>query len=314
MNGTTDMTHGAARGSPSAEHSAWGPHFSGISLNSTLVVALVAIALAGIVVLSGVTSVFSSAFAGSIHEGQPKEVIDNLVATHDAKIKEYQGRFKSRYVFFKPPPPPPPPSREPKRVEPVETKPPEPSGPPEVYPGPSVAWVIGDDVYFNLNPPTQTEKYMRIKVGQERNGTTVINIEKMPRTVRVGHSGGEYDVKVFGESTSPTTLFPTTPLPSILTPGIIPVAPAAQPAAVVAEGDDGGNDGENGMADAGANAAVKAADADPASQATSPDRRGGSSRGEGPRGEGRRRPRDAASDPGERPDDAGGKEQEPRGR
>jgi hypothetical protein len=208
-------------------------HVSGISLSGPLVASLVALALAGIAVAVGLATVLSSALAGSIHEGQPREVIEKLIAKSEQQASDYQGRFNGRYIFFKPPPPAPKPP-------PVDDRPPPPPPPPveegpkvpATYQGPSIAWVIGDDVYFNAITATATEKYMRIKVGEERNGVKVINLEKMPRTARVGHLGGEYDVKVFGESTLSASLFPMTPRPSILVPGFIeqgkPVPPVAE--------------------------------------------------------------------------------------
>jgi hypothetical protein len=242
-----DMTRTAAR------------HFSGISFNSSLGAALVAVALAGIIVLSGAASVISSAFAGSIKDSQPKEVIDELVVQHDAKMKEFQERFNKRYVFFKPPPPPPArPKQPPKDEEPIVVEPPKETGPPATYPGPSIVWVIGDDVYFNDATPSLTQKYLRVKVGEEKEGVKVINVDNVPRSVRVGHSGGEYDVKVFGDSMQYATLFPATPRASILNPNLIPAPEQAAPPSsppeleappVVAEGAaaaaDGGRGGRN---------------------------------------------------------------------
>jgi hypothetical protein len=266
-------------------------HFSGVTFNSTLVAAVVAIALAGIVALSGMASVLTSAFAGGVGDGQPRQAIDKLVAEHGDKIKEYQERFTKRYVFFKPPPPPPPP----RPVDNTPTPPPPPkvdTGPtiPSTYQGSSIAWVIGEDVYFNRNPPTPTEKYMRIKVGEERHGHKVINLEKMPRTVRVGHMGGEYDVKVFGEATATSSLFPSTPKPSILVPGFIPAEGTAAEPAVAVETDADGQatpevEAKVGEVEANANAAIAGEE-----QPQNPDAR---------RGE-RRRPRDGGSR-GERP-------------
>lgn len=209
-------------------------HVAGVSLNGPLAMSLVAVSLVGLAVVVGGASLFASVFRGSIHNDQPKAVIDDLVAKHDMKIDEYQERFKQRYVFFKPPPPPPPP-----RVQRDEPPPPPPPPVddtpkvPAVYQGPSIAWVIGDDVYFTPISPTQTEKYFRVGVGEEQHGVKVLSTEKLPRTVRVAHMGGEYDVKVFGDTMNSNTLFPIASTgssrPSITVPGFITVPESGAP-------------------------------------------------------------------------------------
>ena len=264
-------------------------HIAGVSLNGSLAVSLVAVLLVCIAVAVGAYAVLASAMTGSIHEGLPKVVIDDLVAKHDKKTDEYLTRFNERYVFFKPPPkpvvrppvventPPPPPPV-------VDTTPKAPA----TYQGPSIAWVIGEDVYFNLVPATATEKYMRLRVGEEHNGLKILNTENMPRSVRVAHMGGEYDVKVFGEGMATNTLFPTTPRPSILVPGFIPAgAPApvvTEPATAEAQGFDGEAPVTN--PDTGEAMQLNAAPADGKEPARAESR----SRGRGPRGEGRGRP------------------------
>ncbi len=277
-------------------------HIAGISFNGSLAVSLVAVSLVCIVVIVGTFAVLASALTGSIHDGLPKEVIDDLVAKHDVKTDEYATRFNERYIFYKPPPKPAPP-------RPVVDTPPPPPPPvvdttpkaPATYQGPSIAWVIGDDVYFNLVPATTTEKYMRLRVGEERNGLKVLNTENLPRTVHVAHMGGEYDVKVFGDGMSTNTLFPTTPRPSILVPGFIPAGepapPVTEPATADAEGVEGDGGTPEANTESGAGTQLHAAPADGRGQPQS----GGRSRGRGSRGEGRERPQR----PSENPDGAG---------
>lgn len=275
-------------------------HIAGISLNGSLAVSLVAVSLVCIVVVVGTVAVLASALTGSIHDGLPKEVIDDLVAKHDVKTDEYMTRFNERFIFYKPPPKPAPP-------RPVVDTPPPPPPPvvdstpkaPATYQGPSIAWVIGDDVYFNLVPATTTEKYMRLRVGDERNGLKVLNTENLPRSVRVAHMGGEYDVKVFGEGMSTTALFPTTPRPSILVPGFIPagepVPPVTEPATAEAAGFDG--ETPDAKSEAGAATQLNVTPADGKERPQS----GARSRGRGSRSEGRDRPQR----PSENPDAAG---------
>jgi hypothetical protein len=271
---------------------------SGVSLNATALATLIAVALASIILLAGAASVVASAFAGSIHEDQPKDVLDRLVGEHQTTIKQYQERFKNRYVFFKPPPaykpPPPPPVDDTPPPPPVDTTPKT----SVTYQGPSIAWVIGDDVYFNLNPPTQTEKYLRVKVGEERSGVKVLNLDKMPRTVRVAHGGGEYDVKVFGDSSLSSALFPTTPRPSVLTPGLIPSDAPATVAPTVA--DSGEVEEPDADAEGEAELETQAAVSGDAPQ---PGEDRGRGQGESPRGDGRRRPRESGGERPTRPDE-----------
>jgi len=259
-------------------------HFAGISLNGPLAISLVAVSLVFLAVAVGFAGVVSSIFSGSIHDEQPRAVIDDLVVKHDKKTEEYAQRFNSRYIFYKPPPPPPPkrdPPPEPPKPVVEDTKP---AGPPATYQGPSIVWVIGDDVYFNMLVPTQTEKYIRVRVGEERGGVKVLSTEKMPRTIRVAHMGGEYDVKVFGDAMTSSTLFPTSPRPSITVPGFIPVgqpAPPVEPAESTAAADESEKD-------AAAAVEARSIDAQPAN-------------GER-RGSGRDRRGNSRGDRGERPD------------
>jgi hypothetical protein len=275
-------------------------HIAGVSMNGSLTVSLVAVSLVFIAVAFGSFAVLASVFGGGIHDGLPKEVIDDLVAKHEQSTSDYMTRFNERYIFFKPPPKPAPPRPV------VDTPPPPPPPPvdttpkaPVTYQGPSIAWVIGDDVYFNLVPATATEKYMRLRSGDERNGLKVLNTQNVPRSVRVAHMGGEYDVKVFGDSMATTSLFPTAPKPSILIPGFIPAGEPLPPSADApitadADGEDDGIDPESGD-DPNASTQLNATPANGVDRS----RGEGRPRGRGARGEGRNRPERAPDDEGE---------------
>ena len=270
----------------SIDNPAASRHFAGISLNGPLAISLVAVSLVFLAVAVGFAGIVTSVFGGSIHEAQPKTVIDDLVAKHDQKADEYEQRFNQRYIFYKPPPPPPP-KRDPPKEEPkVVIEEPKPAGPPATYQGPSIAWVIGEDVYFNMLVQTQTEKYMRVRMGEERGGVKVMSTEKMPRTVRVAHMGGEYDVKVFGETMTSSSLFPTSPRPSITVPGFIPAGQPVPP--VQAEPIESTADAAEGEKAAAAGIEGQNVDAQPAG-------------GEQRRGSGRDR-RGNRGDRGDRPD------------
>lgn len=181
-------------------------------LSGALAVSLVAIALMFIVVAVGATQLVGSALAGSIGENRPREMLAKLVAEHDKKVDEWTRRIDKRSPFFFPSKPQTQHDQK-KATEPIAVPPRDP-GPPNHYTGPSIAWVIGDDVYFSKIPPTLTEKYMCVHVGEERDGVRVISTIQMPGTVHVGHAGGEYDVKVFGEGIANTNFFPDHPASS----------------------------------------------------------------------------------------------------
>ncbi len=100
-------------------------------------------------------------------------------------------------MFFKPKPPPKPratPPPKPAIVQRDEPKPPptpvEPSAP-RTYQGPSIMFVLGDEVWFHGG--------LRVSVGDEKDGVKVLASDA-PWSVTLGHMGGEYTLDLFNFS------------------------------------------------------------------------------------------------------------------
>jgi len=140
--------------------------------------------------------------------GEP-EVFSKLEQYQDAHTKDaaiYEARVKGRYLFSSPPPPPreDPPEPVVRKPDPPEQQrqdppePQEPTGPPPPppnYQGPPVRFVVGETVFFEA--PPSGDKPFSVSVGHEMNGVKVISTDDLPRSVRLGFKGGEYDVDVF---------------------------------------------------------------------------------------------------------------------
>ena len=147
-----------------------------------------------------------SAFVTSADANEELEsAITTLVERHDESRQTYKNRFIGRSLFAPPPdppieraaPPPPPPTRE-EPEDQGDAPPPPPPPPPSApitYTGPSVLFVIGDQVWFK--PMQADAKKLRVRIGETREGVTVISTSP-PWSVRVGYAGGEYDVELFG--------------------------------------------------------------------------------------------------------------------
>lgn len=104
-------------------------------------------------------------------------------------------RFDGRSAFFMPSPPV---RKSPKPVKPPEPpKPPEPAKPPpppSEYAGPRPMGAVGEVVFFADNS--------RIRVGEERSGVKVLGTSP-PWSVRLAHSGGEYEVALWPKGHEP---------------------------------------------------------------------------------------------------------------
>jgi hypothetical protein len=104
-------------------------------------------------------------------------------------------RFDGRSAFFMPSPPArkaPKPVKPPEPPKPVE--PPKPPPPPSEYAGPRPLGALGDVVFFADNN--------RIRIGEERMGVRVLSTSP-PWSVRLAHSGGEYDVALWPKGNEP---------------------------------------------------------------------------------------------------------------
>ena len=168
-----------------------------ITWNGPLVVSAIALLAAVVITISTIPSIFSAAM--SPLEGENADtVLDDLLLVHEVTAKTGYDRFLGRSPFFVPRRPPSRPIQAPPpRSTPQETPPPvavTPPGPPATYQGPKPTSLLGQAVFFRSN-----EKW--ISVGSEDGGVSVISI-KDPWTVVLGHSGGEYDVALWGDRKS----------------------------------------------------------------------------------------------------------------
>ncbi len=159
------------------------------STNIPLVTSVAAIVFAALVMVTEVAGLISAALTPGVGEDPTAARLNEYLAVHDAVMKTYRDRFEGRSLFFKPKPPPPP-----KRPKPLvvdrgdDPPPPPPPKTPASYTGPSVIFVVGDEVWFH--------KGRHASVGEEVDGVTVIASDP-PWTVTLGHAGGEYEIPLF---------------------------------------------------------------------------------------------------------------------
>jgi hypothetical protein len=216
----TSSPHFLPPGSSPAETS--GQRFS---LNGALGVSLLAIILASLFVFSGVATVITTALAGGTGGAKSAQEIGKLTAKHQELTKSYQERFNGRSVFYKPPPPPKPQVAPPPRHEEPPPPPPGPAPPPTTYTGPTVSFKVGDTVYFKA--ATGSGKPFKLNLGETGSGVKVVSTSS-PWTVRLAHSGREYDVPLFS-GTDLAPMLPDTAKPGRLLSGIVPVIPGEPP-------------------------------------------------------------------------------------
>lgn len=172
---------------------------SGTRWSGPAVVAVVAGAIALVVAISALATVVGTLFRSGAESVQP-DLVEPLLVRHEELIDVSRRRFDGRSAFFLPRPParpkPPPPVRD---VAPPPPPPPPPDPgpppPPANYGGPRPRSVMGDVVFFETASPD------RLRVGEEGGGVTVIATSP-PWNVRLGWSGGEYDVDIWGDRVS----------------------------------------------------------------------------------------------------------------
>ena len=154
-----------------------------------LVTSVLAIAIAGTVVIAGVPTLIG-AIASPSWDGNDDDIFASLEDAHHRQANVSTRRFLGRSPFVVPSRPktrPAPPRPRPERPKPEprpEAPKPDP-GPPKSYTGPEPTGVAGTLVFFGSND--------QIRLGQEKDGVEVLGILG-PTTVRLGHKGGEYDV------------------------------------------------------------------------------------------------------------------------
>jgi hypothetical protein len=144
-----------------------------VSINTPLVASAVFIAVAAITALVQMPPLLEALVTPRPGADPTQTRLDEYLAGHTEDLDTYQARFDGRSLFVKPRPP----------------SPPKPPPVPRAYEGPSVNFVLGDEVWFHDG--------LRVRVGEKgANGVTVIASDP-PWTVTLGHGGGEYEIVLF---------------------------------------------------------------------------------------------------------------------
>ncbi len=160
-----------------------------LPINIPLVASIVAIAFVSLVMATQLVELAGAVLTPRPREDPIRARIDAYLTEHADGMNMYRGRFDGRSLFFKPKRPPKP------RTEPVIVErnaapkpPPAPKARPTSYTGPSVSFVVGNEVWFHDGA--------HASVGEAVNGVTIIASDP-PWTVTLGYGGGEYPVKLF---------------------------------------------------------------------------------------------------------------------
>ena len=177
-----------------------------IRMNTPLLISAAAVVVAALVAMGQVPALFGALGTPRLAEDKTTALLDEYLADHEADLESYRKRFDGRSFFFKPRPP----RRErvvraptPRDDKPEEVKP---AGPPKSYTGPTIIFVLGNEVFFHGG--------LRLRVGdEEKEGVTVI-ASNAPWSVTLGHAGGEYELPLFkrdfpGLETRPRAQRPT---------------------------------------------------------------------------------------------------------
>ena len=180
------------------------------SINASLITSMIAIVLVVIVLAGSAMSFVSALLSPGVNDDDPAEPITRLVQSHQERSEVYRDRFAGRSIFYTPrpwpspprptppPPPPPPPDDPPGGDDPVEIDdtPPPPPPPPADYEGPPVLFVLGREVYFRTDDEDSPMIRVALREQNEAHGVAVLAIDS-PRTVTLGHRGGEYEIALF---------------------------------------------------------------------------------------------------------------------
>ncbi len=165
------------------------------SINIPLSASVAAVVFAVIVMSVQLSSLVSAMLTPRLQDDPTRARLDEYLVDHEIGLAAYRDRVEGRSLFSKPTPYPREREPAPQVVDrgPVEPPPPpEPEGPSTVYQGPSILFVLGDEVWFHNG--------MHVSVGEESDGVTVIASDA-PWSVTLGHDGGEYDIDLFKKST-----------------------------------------------------------------------------------------------------------------
>lgn len=161
---------------------------SEIRWSGTLVTSVLAIAIAGGVVLAEIPGLLSAATTSSWTTPDSDPVAE-LAARHAEQAEINRRRFSGRSAFVLPSRPKSRPKPPPKRTPERRTEPDVPKGPPPPpanYSGPRPTGILGTLVLFGSAEDA-------VAIGEEKDGVKVLEIMSIWR-VRLAHRGGEYEV------------------------------------------------------------------------------------------------------------------------
>ncbi len=158
-----------------------------LAISTPLLINAAAIAVAVWMFGSKLPALPSALFTEGLENDETSAFLSEYLENHAVDLQTYQARIDGRSVFFLPPAP-----KDPIPIKLVqEEDPPGPPPPPPTptnYTGPSVRFLVGNEVYFRNK--------LRIKLGEEKQGVRVLAVDP-PWTVNVAHAGGEYELTVF---------------------------------------------------------------------------------------------------------------------
>ena len=139
-----------------------------LTINIPVVASIVAIAIASLVMATQLIDLAAAVLTPNPRQDATKARIDDYLVEHADSMNMYGARFDGRSLFFKPKPPRviPPPAPVVDRGPVTPPPPAKPSGPPATYKGPSVRFVVGDEVWFHDG--------VHASVGEEVDGVTII--------------------------------------------------------------------------------------------------------------------------------------------
>jgi hypothetical protein len=183
-----------------------------ISINTPLVLSLAFVALAAITLLVQVPPLLGALVTPRPGADPTQARLGEFLTGHEEDLVVYRDRFNGRSLFFMPRPPSRTRAPLPPPVDDDGDEPAPPPPRPTVYEGPSVLFVLGNEVWFHDG--------VRVRVGEEGpNGVTVIS-SSPPWEVKLGHRGGEFPVVLFERAQPGLDEKPRGPQH---TPGLVPV-------------------------------------------------------------------------------------------
>ncbi len=150
-----------------------------LAISTPLLINAAAIAVAVWMFGSKLPALPSALFTEGLENEETSAFLSEYLENHAVDLQTYQARIDGRSVFFLPPAP-----KDPIPIKLVqEEDPPGPPPPPPIpanYTGPSVRFLVGNEVYFHDG--------LRVKLGEEKQGVRVLAVDA-PWTVNVAYAG-----------------------------------------------------------------------------------------------------------------------------